>query len=260
MAHFEGTVAEFTKFIGGYSRNKVQYMTRNYRRNIGKCEGEGCGSRTKKLDAAHIRGKERPIIIQNILENFYDGENIKIDLNVFEVMFKEAHDPIEKTIKILCKDCHRAYDSKAPISDFISEDEDDIDLEERDLNESEAITNLVLNSKMTKKRALEILNINGNLNTKNTVYSSRNAAVDVWWLEPSNEKFRQDLFIILNDSVSNKLVLFKIPNNTIDNPELLFDQRSDRDASKIIIPTSNNNFVDKKGFNFKSFLITEIVY
>lgn len=42
MAQFEGTIKEFTKFIGGYTRNTVQYISRNYRKKTTKCEH--CGS------------------------------------------------------------------------------------------------------------------------------------------------------------------------------------------------------------------------
>lgn len=68
MPKFEGTIQEFTKFIGAYARNKVQSITRNYRREVGKCEGEHCTA-TSDLDAAHIKGKERPVIIANILSD-----------------------------------------------------------------------------------------------------------------------------------------------------------------------------------------------
>jgi hypothetical protein len=111
MATFTGTLDEFHKFIGGYCRNKVQSLSKNYVRQKGRCEGEGC-SHTENLQAAHITGKERPILIANILANFKEGDDFfNVDLEQFEEMYIEAHQPIEKVIKVLCKDCHRKYDN-----------------------------------------------------------------------------------------------------------------------------------------------------
>ena len=62
MAQFEGTIKEFTKFIGGYTRNTVQYISRNHRKKTKKYQH--CGSRTSKLDAAHIAENDRPTIIR----------------------------------------------------------------------------------------------------------------------------------------------------------------------------------------------------
>jgi len=46
----------------------------------------------------------------------------------------------------------------------------------------------------------------------------------------------------------------------ISNPEIQFDQRSEKSASKIIIPISDTVFKDKKGFDFTPFLINRLVY
>ena len=81
MAYFEGTVEEFMRFLGGYARNRVQSLTSAYRKKIGKCEE--CGSHTKQLDAAHLHGKERLVIIGEILKDFTEDGVVKIDLNVF---------------------------------------------------------------------------------------------------------------------------------------------------------------------------------
>jgi hypothetical protein len=99
MAQFEGSIKEFTKFIGAYARIKVMHIASKYKKDKGKCEE--CGLVTKSLDAAHITGKERPILISNILSQFIEDEIIKMDLNEFEERFIEAHLPIESTIRIL---------------------------------------------------------------------------------------------------------------------------------------------------------------
>ena len=54
MAQFEGTIKEFTKFIGPHARLKVAFLAAKYKKQIGKCEE--C-SNVNSLDAAHIKGK-----------------------------------------------------------------------------------------------------------------------------------------------------------------------------------------------------------
>jgi len=56
MAQFEGTIKEFTKFIGAYARIKVIHIASKYKKQIGRCED--CGI-SDSLDTAHIKGKGR---------------------------------------------------------------------------------------------------------------------------------------------------------------------------------------------------------
>ncbi len=109
MALFEGTIKEFTRYIGPYNRIKVSHIATKHKKGKGSCEQ--CGA-IEKLDAAHVTGKERPMIIANILSEFMEDDIIKVDINEFVPRFIEAHLPIESTIKILCQSCHRIYDSK----------------------------------------------------------------------------------------------------------------------------------------------------
>ena len=108
MATFEGTIQEFTRYIGPYTRIKVSHIASKYKKTKNKCEE--CGS-SEFLDAAHIRGKERPLLIANILGEFMEDGIIKVDINEFVPRFIEAHLPIESCIRILCKKCHRDYDA-----------------------------------------------------------------------------------------------------------------------------------------------------
>lgn len=253
MANFEGTIPEFIKFIGGYSRNKVQYITRKHKLKIKKCEE--CNSRTKKLDAAHIKENGRKKIISDILKNFYVNENVYIDLQEFENLFVEAHEPIENTIKILCKDCHLKYDN---IKEFIENAELEIKTQ---LSEAEIIETLVLNGEMNKNNAIESINRKGLLlDYKNTIFSNPNSKINVWWLEPHNDKFKNDINIVLNYPKTKTLYHFLIKSNEIINPEILFEQRNDRQASKLLIKISESEFKDKKGFDFKKYLTNEIKY
>ena len=262
MAQFEGTSAEFVKFIGGYIRNKVQTLTRTYRKNIGKCEECGCSS-TKKLETAHVRGKERLVITSNILNNFIQDGIIRVDLQDFEDQLIQAHYPLADTVRILCKDCHRKYDKPNNTSlAIIEEDDEEIDIEKIEQQEIKIVSDLIANSKMNKSKALDFIKdkITFGIDAKSVIYSNVNSAIDVWWLEPSNDKFKNGFHIILNNSNERKLFLFKIPEKAIDSPEKIFEQRSDKGVSKIIIKVSDVDFIDKKGFIFTPYLIKTIEY
>ena len=115
---------------------------------------------------------------------------------------------------------------------------------------------------LNKSQAIDIINqkSSSNLKNTNTIFSNINSAIDVWWLEPSNERFKTGFNFILNYPDSSKLFYFHLPSNTIDNPKKLFYQRTDSDYSKIYIPKSEFKFVDKKGFDFGKFLVGTINY
>ena len=112
MASFIGTLREFNRYIGPQVRGVVQQITRPYKQDIGRCEF--CGDKPSQLDAAHIHGHERTKMIEDIVSEFTHNEIITIDLGFFEREFKKRHYPIEEVIKVLCKSCHRGYDSKVP--------------------------------------------------------------------------------------------------------------------------------------------------
>ena len=107
---YKGSEKDFNKYFSGYCRNLVQKLTKSYKLKIGKCEH--CNTSEGQLDAAHLHGKERKEIIKKILSNYTKDSITKINLNDFEEKFIEAHTPIEETIKILCKRCHKKYDNK----------------------------------------------------------------------------------------------------------------------------------------------------
>ena len=248
MAEFTGTLKEFTSFIGGYTRNKVQYITRTHKKKIGKCEK--CNSRTKKLDAAHLKGKERPLIIANILQNFSDNEEeYKVDLNSFEEQYLAAHNPIDNTIKVLCKKCHKEYDNLNKT------------LKHKKSNEAEDIEDLIKTISLSKKDSKLLLESNGykEINNSNLVFSNINKSLNVFWLEPNNRKFNEDLYFVLNDSINKIMNIFFIPKDSI-SPKKEFDQRNDKESSKIIIENLKNKYLDKKGFDLGPFYKGSVNY
>ena len=114
---FIGTEKDFNNFFGGYSRNLVQSITRKHKKEINKCEH--CGISEVQLDSAHISGKERKIIISNILKFFKTEDNLlSVPLIEFEKKFINQHQPISEVIKILCKPCHLKYDKVDSYLDF----------------------------------------------------------------------------------------------------------------------------------------------
>jgi hypothetical protein len=112
--YYRGTPSDFHRYFGGYCRNLVQKITRSYKAKVGLCEN--CGTNSKQLDAAHVHGKERKEIIDSILSSYTLDGVVQINLDLFEKDFIEKHQPIEETIKILCKSCHNEYDNPSLIN------------------------------------------------------------------------------------------------------------------------------------------------
>lgn len=107
MARFVGAVDEFNKYLGPWVRNWVQQFTRSYKHRIGACED--CGS-TQRLQAAHAHGYERPALIEKVLSQHRRDGTLDVDLEQFGQELRAAHEPLGKTIRVLCPDCHRKYD------------------------------------------------------------------------------------------------------------------------------------------------------
>lgn len=73
-----------------------------------------CGKK-RELEAAHIKGRDRKSMIDNILKNYIIDKNnmiINVDLDIIEKEILKAHKPIDKSFKFLCHDCHENYDKK----------------------------------------------------------------------------------------------------------------------------------------------------
>lgn len=125
MASFIGTRKEFKRFIGPRLRNLVNIRTKAYRIRVANCNH--CGS-PDRLESAHVRGRERNHIIDALLEQFTHDEVVTIGLAKFEQLFIAEHEPIERTILILCRGCHSKYDAvvaeAAPSIEYVTGAED----------------------------------------------------------------------------------------------------------------------------------------
>jgi hypothetical protein len=250
MAIFKGTKEDFIKFIGPYARNSVQTLSKNLKKEKGKCEE--CGSITEKLDAAHRKGFERIEIISSILIDNMEENIVSIDLDNFTERFKAAHTPVERVIKVLCRKCHYKYDK-------INLDDDE-EIEKNDVTEiTEVFDRVKTAAKDNKKKAIETANKNGfgEVIGNNSIFANVNSAVNVWWLEPDNSKFLEDMYLLLSNMDTKELFILKIPAGTINNPETIFRQRTDSNKSKSsieIVVATNNEFIDRKsGFDFSPF-------
>jgi hypothetical protein len=254
MGYFEGTISEFMKFVGAYARIKVMVLTTKYRKGIGKCEH--CGS-PNDLEAAHVRGKERPLLIKTVLSEFVDGHTIKVDLTEFEQRYELIHQPIEQTFKILCRKCHREYDKKP---NHITVEEPTVE----DENQEAKVIEQLIDKEMNKSKAIQLIKSkHPAVNNNNTSYSNIIPALESWWFQISNDKFKSDFYFVLHNDKSKQLFVLKVPANTIKEPETYFNQRNDKyrkDTSNIYIPTSGTSFKEKNGFDFTSFLMENISY
>jgi len=108
MPEFLGTAHEFKRYIGPRLRNLINYITRHHKIAVGACQF--CGVEGE-LDAAHVHGRDRNDIIDQILGSPNLSLTLRIDLEEFEEKFLAAHKPLEKSIYVLCKPCHRKYDA-----------------------------------------------------------------------------------------------------------------------------------------------------
>jgi ribosomal protein L37AE/L43A len=107
MASFKGTNQELRRYIGPRLRNLVQQITKRHKAEIAACHH--CGA-IENLESAHVRDRNRNEIIDLIAGKYTANGIIDIDLGVFEETFKTEHRPIEKSILILCRPCHKKYD------------------------------------------------------------------------------------------------------------------------------------------------------
>lgn len=108
MPIFTGTSQEFNRYAGPRLHNFVQMITKKHKAAVGACEHCGCGG---QLESAHIKGRDRNQIIDLLLSAISTESVITVELKQFEKNFKLEHDPVEKAILILCRECHRKYDT-----------------------------------------------------------------------------------------------------------------------------------------------------
>jgi len=120
MAFLEGTLDEIYTYLGPRTSDIVAQIARPFRKVNGhriSCGVENeDGSKCKQytgLHAAHLKGKERKILIQEILNDsaIKIGEDVyRIELELFEVEFRKKHDKFLDVVKFMCPKHHKQYD------------------------------------------------------------------------------------------------------------------------------------------------------
>src|SRR6266436_1029815 len=109
MAIFEGSVQEFHHYVGPRIRNAVNVFCQKARKaRNGVCEH--CKRTVKSLDSAHIHGRGRRSIIEDILSAHERDGVIRCDIKAVEKEILDGHGVVADTFKFLCKDCHVQYD------------------------------------------------------------------------------------------------------------------------------------------------------
>ena len=106
---FIGTKKEFKRYVGPVLRNLVQQMTRKHRLEIGHCQH--CEEK-QNLEAAHVAGRNRNHIIDELLKNYSSGDLYQVNLKDFERRFKAEHEPLEKSILISVSYTHLTLPTK----------------------------------------------------------------------------------------------------------------------------------------------------
>jgi hypothetical protein len=110
MAMFEGSVQEFHSYIGPRIRNIINTHARK-ERNARKGVCEDCGKSGQELDSAHVHGRGRRTIIEEILGGYEITGVVRCDIRVVEKQILDAHGDISDAFKFLCKECHVRYDN-----------------------------------------------------------------------------------------------------------------------------------------------------
>ena len=109
MAIFEGSVQEFHHYVGPRIRNAINTFCQQARKaRNGVCEH--CKKTVKTLNSAHIHGRGRRSIIENILSAHESNGIVRCDIKAVEREILDGHGTVADTFKFLCKDCHVQYD------------------------------------------------------------------------------------------------------------------------------------------------------
>ncbi len=109
MAIFEGSVQEFHHYVGPRIKNAINLFCQKARKaRNGVCEH--CNKTVKILDSAHVHGRDRRSIIEDILTAYESAGVVRCDIKVVEREILDGHGIVADTFKFLCKDCHVQYD------------------------------------------------------------------------------------------------------------------------------------------------------
>lgn len=128
MAYFEGNLKEIYKYLGPRTSDIVTQLARPFRKTekghriscVGKNDDGTTCKKYTGLHAAHLKGKERIKMIQEILNEYGEKlshDNYRINLETFETEFRNKHSDFNNVINFMCPMHHKQYDYRNSIID-----------------------------------------------------------------------------------------------------------------------------------------------
>lgn len=242
MAYFEGTLDEFYVFLGARTSDLVTKIARPRRKEQKSCkqlkeDGSKCGKYTK-LDAAHLKGRTRKEIIQEILQETGEFNNqnnsYKINIADFEERFISKHDDFFSVIEFMCRKHHKAYDTKNKLQnigdDYIEVAENEIDNSEIDFGSD------------TKQIKSSLINHIDYL-TKDNCVASR-ISKDIWNLNPKISQLKKDCYLLCFNQYEMQVIVLKMKANEFDYSNHI--KKSDKTKISINILYSEEELIEKK--------------
>lgn len=256
MAKFEGTLKEFIDYMGPMTRNIVCNLSRNFKKNT-SCRHEGCNKR-KPLEAAHLKGKERPKIIAEILSLYEVDTNLfEVDLVEFKKLFIDAHTPIENIILPLCKEHHLAYDRKEKmdieypiiLDEFEAENGEDLYTEqELEILKDSEVKNIEIAMKesLLSKIKFEVRN-KYSLENKQITFAKISESNGLWNFDVNKNKFNNTFCFIFYNQFEKTYKAAIIDANTL--PLEQFPEK-DKDTLRFFV---DKDYKDRTGFKFENY-------
>ncbi|MDM1410735.1 hypothetical protein HX038_08195 [Myroides odoratimimus] len=254
MAVFKGTLREFNDYVGPLARNIVANMARKLKAHT-TCREEGC-NRRKPLEAAHIKGKERPTIIANILSDYkIDHDLYEVDLEEFKSKFIAQHQPIEDVILPMCKEHHLAYDKKhkieselpVVIDELVNEEGQntytEVDLEKLSSLEFKSLENAI--KKLSISDIKDKISEELNLVKQQISVSNISDSNGLWNFDINKSKFTEDFAFVFYDQNAQtyKVSVFKGNSLELSN----FGEKNNGQVVRFFVDA---NYQDRSGFKF----------
>ncbi|WP_312752122.1 hypothetical protein [Epilithonimonas hominis] len=255
MATFEGTFEEFYKFLGPRTSDLVTKYARSKRKEQKSCnqfDGEKrCGKYTR-LDAAHLCGRERSVLIKEILDEFAtkkEGGVYEMGLADFEIKFGDKHNDFFNVIEFMCRKHHKAYDAKNKKENNCTPDINDYEetpdnyleipnLEEIDIKK--------LRKDLVEKINYENLNIN-NCSISRICFKGKSG---FWNVNIPVEKSDSDYYLLCYNQFNHNVVVLKLEANHLKDVE----PKKDKKSVSISIPFSESEFIVNKTSRMLEFI------
>ena len=262
-AKYKGDLEGFFRFIGPLTRNIVSTMARKSKKGT-TCSHPNCLKR-KPLEAAHLKGSERKIIIEDILSEYFQDDDgfYTVGLAEFEKRFVDAHSPIEKVIQPMCKKHHLEYDkyngieNTVPIFiDGITDESGEVVYEENELekleeNEQKSIKMHIDTSVSQKaKTVTEAIDRHNITNRDQVRYSKISTANGSWNFDIPFNKFAKAIYFVLYDQDKEDFKVSKVHFEDLPVVNL-----KTKDDSKYRFVINSDYFDVGSDFDFSKFFI-----